>query len=73
MRIDKLDAAGAVRKRLTAGRVVHRDEGGWAVAEWTMETVASGSRTRVSATRSDRDLALPADEFSPEGVRGLIE
>ncbi|MGE3311603.1 MAG: outer membrane lipoprotein-sorting protein [Limisphaerales bacterium] len=73
MRIDKLDAAGAVQKRLTAGRVVRRDEGGWVVAEWTMETVASKSRTRVSATRSDRGLSLRADEFSPEGVRALVE
>ena len=73
MRIEKFDASGTLRKRLTAGRVVRRDDGGWAVAEWTVESVGAGSHTRVTGSRSDRDLTLPAAEFTPEGVRKLVE
>lgn len=73
LRVDKSDKNGELRKRLTAGRVVRRDEGGWVVAEWMVETVTSGSRTRVTGSRSDRDLTLPASEFSPEGVRQLLD
>lgn len=73
LRVEKFDKVGAVQKRLTAGRVVRRDGGGWVVAEWMVETVATGSRTRVSGSRSDRDLTLPAAEFTPDGVRQLLE
>lgn len=73
MRIEKYDGSGILRKRLSAGRVVRRDDGGWAVAEWTVETVGAGSRTRVSGSRNDRDLTLPAAEFTPEGVRKLVD
>lgn len=73
LRVEKSDKNGELRKRLTAGRVVRREEGGWVVAEWMVETLASGSRTRVTASRSDRGLTLPAFEFSPEGVRQLLD
>jgi|GEM_PF-1128619 len=73
LRVEKSDKNGELRKRLTAGRVVRRDEGGWVVADWMVETLASGSRTRVSGSRSDRDLTLPASEFTPEGIRQLVD
>ncbi len=73
LRVEKFGADGVLGKRLTAGRVVRQDEGGWAVAEWTVETIGTGSRTKVSGSRSERDLALPASEFTPDGVQQLIE
>jgi len=73
MRVEKYDAAGALSKRMSAGRVVHREDGGWSVAEWTVETVSAGSRTRVSGSRSDRDLVIPPEEFTVEGIRKLIQ
>ncbi|MBL9129198.1 MAG: outer membrane lipoprotein-sorting protein [Verrucomicrobiales bacterium] len=73
MRVEKYDAADVLRKRLTAGRVVRRDEGGWVAAEWTVETVGRGGQTRVTGSRSDRGLELPAVEFTPEAISKLVE
>lgn len=73
MRVEKSDREGTLRKRLTAARVVRRDDDGWSVGEWTVETVEAGSRTTVSGSRSDRDLTLPASDFTVEGVRQLID
>ena len=73
LRVEKYDVQDVLSKRMSAGRVVHREDGGWSVAEWTVETVPAGSRTRVSGSRSDRDLVIPPEEFTVEGIRKLIQ
>ncbi len=69
--IEKAGKEGKTVVRVSVERSVKRDDGGWSPVEMLIESRDSGWRTRVTFSRGERGLTLPASDFSPEAVKAL--
>jgi hypothetical protein len=69
--IEKCGRSGQPLTRITVERAGKRDDGGWSPVELTIDALDSGWQTRVTFSRGERGLTLPAADFSPAAVRAL--
>ena len=70
LRIELVDRDGGLT-RLTAGRIVRRN-GRWAAARLIVEPGDGQSRTVLEASRFERDLMLPAADFTAEAIARAV-
>jgi len=66
LRVESFDAGGALLKRIEADRLVRHD-GRYTVAGFTVDS-ASGGRIELDGSKAERDVEIPADDFTPEGI-----
>ena len=69
--IEKAGKDGKAVTRLTVEHTTKRGDGGWSPTELLIESLDTGWRTRVTFSRGERGLVLPAADFSPEAVKAL--
>jgi hypothetical protein len=67
LRIEQFGPDGAREKRMTAGRIVKRD-GRWSAARLIVEPVGARTRTVLEGTRFERNLVLPASQFTIDAI-----
>ena len=67
--IEKYGRDGRLVKRLVAAKVVKQSGGRWTVAILVIEAAGGPSRTTLEGSRSERDLDLPAEQFTLESIR----
>jgi hypothetical protein len=72
LKLERFDEAGRRLARITFDRLVRREDGSWAPAVFTIESVPSAMVTEIRFSRSDRDQQYPAADFTPDAVRALI-
>jgi hypothetical protein len=67
LRIELFGPDGGREKRITAGRIVKRD-GRWSAARLIVEPAGGRTRTVLEGTRFERDLVLPASQFTIDAI-----
>jgi len=70
--IEKLDSGGAVIRRLHSEKLTNRAGGAWAPMLVIAEDPASGSRTTLAVRGGERDIDVPAGDFTPAGIASLL-
>jgi hypothetical protein len=68
LRVEKLGKDGRLERRFTAAKIARQGAGCWTAAVLVVDS-SDGRRTTIEGTRSDRDLTLPADQFTVEGIK----
>ncbi len=72
VRIEKYFRDGRVAKRFTAERLLKQAGGRWAAARVVVSPAGGHSRTVLEGTKSERDLLLPAEQFTLEGLKNSL-
>lgn len=70
--VEKFGKDGALSKRFVAAKVVRQSPGSWGAALLVVDSAAGGGRTTIEGTRSDRDIVIPAEQFTPEALKGIL-
>jgi hypothetical protein len=68
LRLETYAPGGALLKRFEVDRVVKRPGGGWAAASLSVTPASTRSRTVLQGTKSERDIEVPAEDFTPEAL-----
>ena len=71
MRIEKVRSDGRVARRFVVTRALKGDSGGWAPARIQVETPGRSRTTTIEVSRGERDIIVPASEFSLEKIKSL--
>ena len=69
LRIEKFGKDGRLLKRFIVAKIVKQGPGSWAAAILIVDSADGKSRTTLEGTRSDRDLAIPAEQFTLEAIK----
>ena len=69
LRIEKYGKDGKVLKRFTLEKLRKQPDGRWIAAVLVVVPAGGHSQTTLEGVKSDRDLDVPAADFTPEGLR----
>jgi hypothetical protein len=72
LRVEAFGRDGKLAKRFRADKLMRREDGRWIAANVIVEPAGSGRRTVIEGARADRDIEIPADDFSLKKVRATI-
>jgi len=70
--VEKFGKDGALVKRFLAAKVVKQSPGSWAAAIMVVDSVGGRGRTTLEGTRSERDIEVPAEQFTPEALKRIF-
>jgi hypothetical protein len=73
MRIHKFGKDGQPVKRLNVEKAIKQEGNRWTPATITVEPEAGGRRTMFDGSNSQRDIDVPAEDFTPEKIRALLK
>ncbi len=60
-------------KRFVAAKVVKQSPGSWAAAILVVDSVGGRGRTTLEGTKSDRDIEVPAEQFTLEALKKVLD
>ncbi len=72
LRIEKFGHDGRLIKRLTAERIMRPDRNHWTAGTVNVEPADGRTSTTLEGTRADRDIKIPDEEFTVEGIRAAL-
>lgn len=72
LRVEKFDHNGRLLKRITADKIIKQSGNRWTATTLIVEPAGSPSRTVLEGSRSDRDLDIPAEDFTLEKIKAGI-
>jgi len=67
--VEKFGKDGKLAKRFLAAKVIKQGPGSWGAAIMVVDTADGRSRTTLEGTKSDRDIEIPAEQFTLEGLK----
>jgi hypothetical protein len=71
LRVEKFGKDGRLRRRFTASKIMKRPHGRWTAAIVTVESADGRARTTLEGSRAERDIEIPADQFTPQAISKL--
>ena len=72
MVVEKFGKDGALLKRFVAAKVVKQSPASWAAAILVVDSAGGRGRTTLEGTRSDRDMDIPAEQFTLEALEKVL-
>jgi hypothetical protein len=66
---EKFGKDGALLRRFFAAKIVKQGPASWGAAVLVVDSTGGRGRTVVEGTSSERDIEVPAEQFTPEGLR----
>jgi len=70
--VEVFDGSGAAIRRLHSEKLIRRAGDYWAPMFVIAEDPATGSKTTLAIRGGDRNLDVPAEDFTPSGIAGII-
>lgn len=70
--VEKFGKDGALDKRFVAAKVVRQSPGSWAAAVLVVDSMGGRGRTTLEGTKSDRDIDIPAEQFTLEALKKVL-
>jgi len=70
--VEKFGKDGILLKRFVAAKVVKQSPSSWAAAILVVDSVGGRGRTTLEGTKSDRDIQIPAEQFTLEALRQIL-
>ena len=71
LRVEKFGKDGRLRRRFIASKIMKRPHGRWIAAIVTVESADGRARTTLEGSRAERDIEIPADQFTPQAISKL--
>jgi hypothetical protein len=71
LRVEKFGKDGRLRRRFIASKIMKRPHGRWTAAIVTVESADGRARTTLEGSRAERDIEIPADQFTPQAISRL--
>ena len=72
LRIEKFGHDGQLIKRLTAERIMKQDNNRWTAGTVIVEPADGRTRTALEGKHADRDIEIPDEDFSVEGIKASL-
>jgi hypothetical protein len=69
MLAEKFGKDGKLLRRFFAAKVVKQGPASWGVSVLVVDSTGGRGRTVLEGTSSERDIEVPADQFTPEGLK----
>ena len=66
---EKYGKDGALLRRFFAAKIVKQGPDSWGTAVLVVDSTGGRGRTVLEGTSSERDIEVPAEQFTPEGLR----
>lgn len=70
--VEKFGKDGVLLKRFVAAKVVKQSPGSWAAAIMVVDSAGGRGRTTLEGTKSDRDIDIPAEQFTLEALKQVL-
>ncbi len=71
MRLHKFGKDGKLVKRLNVEKVIKQENNRWAPATLVIEPADDSRRTMLDGSKSERDIEIPAEDFTLEKIKAL--
>lgn len=68
LRIEKFGRDGRLARSFVTAKIVKQSAGHWAAAILVVQTADGHSRTVLEGSRSDRDIEIPAEQFTVQAI-----
>jgi hypothetical protein len=69
LRVEKFGKDGRLVRRFIAAKIAKQAPGCWTAAILVVDSADGRRRTTLEGTRSDRDLVIPAEQFTLEAIK----
>jgi len=70
--VEKYGKDGTLLKRFVAAKVVKQSPGSWAAAILVVDSMGGRGRTMLEGTKSDRDIDIPAEQFTLGALKQVL-
>lgn len=70
--VEKFGKDGTLVKRFLAAKVVKQSPDSWAAAITVVDSMTGRGRTTLEGTKSERDIEVPAEQFTPEALKKIL-
>jgi hypothetical protein len=70
--VEKFGKDGILLKRFVAAKVVKQSPSSWAAAILVVDSMGGRGRTTLEGTRSDRDIDIPAEQFTLDALKKVL-
>jgi hypothetical protein len=72
LRIEKFGKDGKFSKRITAEKITKQTNNRWTAANFIVEPADGRTRTALEGSRADRDVEIPAADFTVEKIKEAL-